>query len=355
MVRPRRRTRCEMRQRSFILVAAFVFLLIAGAIAAYAYDSSRDDLIAKGVRVAGVDVGGLRAAEARERLTREVSQPLEQPIVVRRKDKRFSLSAEDARVRADVAGMVDEALAATRDGNILTRVARDLTGGEENVRLPAQVSYSDQAVTRLVRRVKKGINRPAQDARVSFPAVAPVKEKKGLEVKGGSLRQRIEQALRVPAADRTVKVPVKVLHPKVTQEQLADKYPLVLVVERPSFQLKLYRRLKLQRTYTVAIGQVGYDTPAGLYHIQNKAVNPAWSVPNSDWAGDLAGTVVPGGTPQNPLKARWLGIYDGAGIHGTDAVGSLGTAASHGCIRMSIPEVIELYDQVPVGAPIYIA
>jgi lipoprotein-anchoring transpeptidase ErfK/SrfK len=78
-------------------------------------------------------------------------------------------------------------------------------------------------------------------------------------------------------------------------------------------------------------------------------------VPNSAWAGDLAGTVIPGGTPENPLKARWMGIFDGAGIHGTDAVGSIGTAASHGCIRMRIPDVEELYDQVPVGAPVYIA
>ena len=65
--------------------------------------------------------------------------------------------------------------------------------------------------------------------------------------------------------------------------------------------------------------------------------------------------MVPGGVPDNPLKARWMGIYDGAGIHGTDQVGSLGSAASHGCVRMAIPDVIELYDQVPVGAPVYIA
>ena len=74
-------------------------------------------------------------------------------------------------------------------------------------------------------------------------------------------------------------------------------------------------------------------------------------MPHSAWAGDLAGTVVPGGAPDNPLKARWLGIFDGAGIHGTDETYSLGHAASHGCIRMAIPDVIELYDQVPVGAP----
>ena len=63
----------------------------------------------------------------------------------------------------------------------------------------------------------------------------------------------------------------------------------------------------------------------------------------------------PGGVPENPLKARWLGIYAGAGIHGTDVTSSLGTAASHGCIRMAIPDVVELYDQVPVSAPVYIA
>jgi lipoprotein-anchoring transpeptidase ErfK/SrfK len=79
-----------------------------------------------------------------------------------------------------------------------------------------------------------------------------------------------------------------------------------------------------------------------------------WSVPNSPWAGALAGKVIPGGAPDNPIKARWLGIYDGAGIHGTDQTSSLGTAASHGCIRMSIPEVKELYAQVPVRTPVYI-
>ena len=145
------------------------------------------------------------------------------------------------------------------------------------------------------------------------------------------------------------------LKPKVTRAQLVDKYPLVLVADRPSFKLKVYRRLKLSKAYTVAFGAVGFDTPAGLYHIQNKAVNPAWSVPKKPWAGSLGGTVVPGGTPQNPLKARWLGIFDGAGIHGTDQIGSLGSAASHGCVRMAITDVIELYDQVAVGTPIYIA
>jgi lipoprotein-anchoring transpeptidase ErfK/SrfK len=343
-----------MRHKSFILVAAVVLALVGCAVAAYAYDSSRDDMIAKGVTIAGVEVGGMRTELAQRVVAQQLKPALETPVRVRYNRKRFTLSAEDTGVQADVRGMVDEALAASRDGNIVTRLARDLTSGEESADVPPRVTYSERAVRRLVRRVARRLDRPARNARVEFPSIKKVKEKVGIEVERADLQRRIEQALSVPARERAVKTPVKLTQPKVTQDDLAKKYPTLLVVDRPGFQLRHYEKLKLVKTYTVAIGQVGYDTPAGLYNIQNKAVNPAWSVPNSDWAGGLAGQVVPPG-PDNPIKARWLGIYDGAGIHGTDQTWSLGTAASHGCVRMSIPDVVELYDQVPVGAPIYIA
>jgi lipoprotein-anchoring transpeptidase ErfK/SrfK len=344
-----------MRNKWFILLAVLLLGLVGGAVAAYAYDSSRDDLIAEGVTIAGIDVGGMRVDDARRTVARRLQEPLDQPIAVVRGKRRFNLSAEDAGVRADVTGMVDEALDASRGGTIFTRVARDLSGGEENAHVPARVSYDQGAVSDLVGRVTKGLNRPARDAEVEFPSLETVKEKRGLKVRAKRLERRLAQALTVPGAKRRVRAPARVIQPKVTTAQLADKYPVVLIADRSNFQLRLYERLELAREYTVAVGALGFDTPAGLYHIQNKAVDPAWSVPDSDWAGDLAGTVVPGGVPENPLKERWLGIYDGAGIHGTDVTSSLGSAASHGCIRMAIPDVIELYDKVPVGAPIYIA
>ena len=344
-----------MKHKWLIFLAVLALVLAGGAVAALAYDSSRDDLIADGVTVAGVDVGGMRVDEARQVITRELQEPLEQPIVVTFRKRRFTLSAKDAGVNANVDAMVDQALAASRSGSIVSRVARDITGGEENAQVAARVTYSEPAVRRLVRRVKRNVNRPARDAELSFPSIEPVKEQTGVQVRGPALQRRIAQTLTVPGVDRQVKAAVRVVQPKVTQDDLAQKYPSILVADRANFKLRLYRNLKLQKEYTVAVGALGFDTPAGLYHIQNKAVNPAWSVPNSAWAGSLAGTTVPGGVPENPLKARWLGIYDGAGIHGTDQTYSLGTAASHGCIRMSIPDVIELYDQVPVGAPIYIA
>ena len=108
--------------------------------------------------------------------------------------------------------------------------------------------------------------------------------------------------------------------PKVTTKKLAETYNTLLIVDRASFQLKLFKQLKPVKTYAIAVGMVGLETPAGVYHIQNKAVNPAWTMPNSSWVAPAdRGKVVPGGTPENPLKARWLGIFNGAGIHGIDA------------------------------------
>jgi lipoprotein-anchoring transpeptidase ErfK/SrfK len=135
---------------------------------------------------------------------------------------------------------------------------------------------------------------------------------------------------------------------------VSKKYPVVIDVNRGAFQLTLYKKLKKVKTYPIAVGQAGLETPEGLYKIANKAENPAWHVPNSAWAGSLAGTVIPGGAPDNPIKARWLGVYDGVGVHGTTDRGSIGSNASHGCIRMYIEDVEELYDEVPIGSPIYI-
>lgn len=341
-----------MRPKSLILAGLLV--ATAGLVATYAYDSSNRERIAAGVTVAGVSVGGLEAGEARRKLQRTAAASLRAPIAATHGKKRFVLSARDARIGLDVRGMVAEALRESREGNVFSRAVRDLTGGSEGVRMPARLSYSRVAVDRFVTRVRRAVDRPAKDAVLDFPSLDRVAEQDGLRVRAARLRADIDAAMRRPG-DRAVEVQARSIGAEVTRKDLAAKYPVVLVVDRPSFKLRLYKNLKLTKEYTVAIGQQGYETPSGAYDIQNKGVNVAWSVPNSPWAGGLAGQVIPGGAPDNPLKARWLGVYNGVGIHGTDEEASIGTAASHGCIRMRIPEVIELYDQVPVSTPIYIA
>jgi lipoprotein-anchoring transpeptidase ErfK/SrfK len=198
------------------------------------------------------------------------------------------------------------------------------------------------------------VNQPAVDASIEPTAgsLDPVPGQTGVEVRVDELRAGLQQAVQSPES-RTVEATVDKVKPEVTTDELAAQYPDYIVVDRANFQLRHYENLKLVKTYTVAIGQQGYDTPAGLYDVQSMQVNPTWYVPNEEWAGSLAGTTVPPG-PDNPLVARWIGFNGGAGMHGTNDTASLGTAASHGCVRMAVPDVIELYDRVEVGTPVYI-
>jgi lipoprotein-anchoring transpeptidase ErfK/SrfK len=129
---------------------------------------------------------------------------------------------------------------------------------------------------------------------------------------------------------------------------------VVIAVDRDAKVLRLYEHLKLSHKYKIAVGKAGLETAAGRYKIREKTVNPAWHVPMSDWAGALAGQTIPPGDPRNPLEARWMGFHDGQGIHGTADIASLGTAASHGCIRMAVPDVKRLFRRVKIGTPLFL-
>lgn len=343
------------RKSKIAVVAALVGLVVLAA-GAYAYDGSQKEEIARGVRISGVDVGGMTRAEAETAVRNRVLAPQRRPVTVRFRKHRFRLPAENLKIHADVEGAVDRALEASRSGNLPSRVMRELTGGEVNEAFPARVGYSKSAVNRFVREVADGVRLDPVDATVSATgdSLNLVDSRNGHKLRDNQLTERIRKLLDSGRGTRVLVAKVRTLKPQVTRKEVASEYPTYLTLNRSTFKLRLWKNLKLAKTYTVAVGQVGLDTPAGLYTIQNKAVDPAWHVPNSAWAGDQAGQVIPGGTPENPLKARWMGIFDGAGIHGTDATYSLGSAASHGCVRMAIPDVISLYDQVDVGTPIYI-
>jgi lipoprotein-anchoring transpeptidase ErfK/SrfK len=346
-----------VRARYVVIPAVLVVVVLALAGGVYAYDSGQKTTIAEGVKVGGVDVGGMEVAAARSKLRSEVYDPLNRPVRVRYEDEHFTLTPKKAKIAVDIDGSIDRAVAASRDGNAVTRTWREVTGKKISEDVDVRVDYDKQAVRSLVKRVSTTIDEDAVDASIDLEKgqVDPKQSKDGIEVRSARLKRDLEREILDDGEQRMVRVRTRVLKPKVTTADLRKKYPAIIKIDRGSFQLTLYKDLKPSKTYGIAVGQVGLETPAGLYHIQNKAINPAWHVPNSDWAGSLAGQVIPGGAPNNPLKARWMGIYDGAGIHGTSEEGSIGSAASHGCIRMRVPEVEALYDQVDVGAPVYIS
>jgi L,D-transpeptidase catalytic domain/Putative peptidoglycan binding domain len=329
-----------------------VIALLAGA---YAYDNSQKDKIADGVTIAGIDVGGLDADQAAAKVRRHLLSPLRQSLRVRYEGDSWALAGKRLKMRADVEGAVEEALEESQGGGLPTRLVRYVTGSELEKALPAQVSYSQRTLNRFVRHVADEVDREAQNATVnaSGDSLEVVAGEPGRKLRDNLLEKELEHAVLDANAPHSVLARVHSTKPEVTKGEVAAEFPSYLTLDRATFTLRLWKHLKLAKSYTVAVGQEGLETPAGLYHIQEKQVNPSWHVPNSAWAGDLAGQVIPPG-PEDPIKARWMGIFEGAGIHGTEELESLGSAASHGCVRMSIPDVIELYPQVEVGTPIYI-
>lgn len=133
----------------------------------------------------------------------------------------------------------------------------------------------------------------------------------------------------------------------------------IVVVNRTKFTVKVYNDghgtpWQREKTYIVAVGVPGHETPEGIYSVLFKERNPDWNVPDEDWAGALRTMTIPAGDPRNPLKGAFIGIGDGVGFHGTDNIDSLGTAASHGCIRMSLEDINDLYTRIGLDTPVEI-
>ena len=335
-------------------VAIVLALLV---LATYLYDHSRRDVIANGVSIAGVPVGGLHEAAARSKLERDLVTRLNQPVRLHSGTRTWTLDPRQAHVRVDLANMLQQAVSASRAGSIFTRTARGLFGGSVHRDIPIVVSYSHHTVSALTAQIREQVNRPPVDASVHPTATGlqAVAGQLGLSVDSNRLGERINQVLAGGGSNRAIGVPTQKVPPKVTTAQLAAKYPAYIVVDRNDFRLRFYSHLKLERTYEIAVGMEGLETPAGVHKIEWEQVNPPWYVPKKAWAGSLAGTVVPPG-PADPLKARFMSFDGGAGIHGIDPseYSSIGHDASHGCVRMRIPDVISLYGKSPVGTPVYI-
>lgn len=336
-----------------LIAAVAVLVLIVGG--AYAYDSSQKDKIADGITVGGVDVGGMNEEEAVAAVRRKLLMPLRHSLVVSFAGQTWKLSGKQLKIHAEIGSAVEEAVEASQEGGFPDRLVRYVSGGEVDERISPRVAYSQPAVNRFVRRVAEEVDREPQNAGVepSFDSLEVVAGRNGRKLRDNLLEKELKAAVLNANAPHRIVARVHAIKPEITKGEVAAEYPSYLTLDRGTFTLRLWKHLKLAKEYTVAVGMEGLETPEGLYEIQEKEVNPPWRVPNSPWAGDLAGRTIPPG-PEDPIKARWMGIFEGAGIHGTEETESLGTAGSHGCIRMSIPDVIELYPQVEVGTPIYI-
>jgi lipoprotein-anchoring transpeptidase ErfK/SrfK len=341
-----------------IVGIALLVLLGAAAIAAYIYDQDHHDRLAPGIRVGGVDVGGLGVDAAKARVIQRAVAPHRRTLTVHAAGRTFTLTPAQSRITADVDRALDKALTDSQQGWLGARVVNGLSGHRVDERVPLKLHYAAGVVPKLVDEVAATVHRDPVDAAVKPGAtgLSVSQSHDGRALDTAALRRRLASALVFRSRSADITATTNPVEPKVTTAHLAAKYPAYIIVDRHDHVLRFFEHLKLANSYPIAVGRQGLETPQGLYDVQWKQTNPSWYVPNSPWAGSLAGKVIPPG-PDDPIKARWMAFNGGAGIHGIDPseYGSIGHDASHGCVRMRIPDVISLYARTPVGTPVYVA
>jgi hypothetical protein len=334
------------------LTITLLALAAAGAAAApaSAQQPIEEQRIRAGVTVSGVDVGTLTLAEAEARVAQALGPALSQDVVVVVAKRRFTLTMAD----------IGFAFRADRTALAALSAGQQAPPAPDGTMPPASaepsVTYERTPLWRFAKRTAAAVGVAARDARLKITLTRMIKRKgrKGRRLMQRPLVESIKATLEDPLAARTIAPGRKTIAPTVRTKELRKRYRTVITIDRSHFRLRLFKRLRFVKGYGVAVGQPAYPTPTGLFAIQSKQVNPTWTAPNSPWAGEMAGQQVAGGAWNNPLRARWMGVAGSVGIHGTGQPWSIGTPASHGCIRMTVPDVIDLFRRVSVGTPVLI-
>ena len=328
--------------RRIIALSFALTMLLAPAAGA----QSPEPVIRPGATVAGLDVGNQTLTQAAGTIDRAYRHQLvTRNVSARVGGKVYSLKTKKIGLVFDPAKSARRAFNAGRD-----------TPAPKPVDVLPWTSYDKKKLAAFVARVDRSARIAPRDAtvRISLQHMIKRASKSGREMDDKSLAKALALALGDPRAARQIRPKRAVVKAKVRTKDLANRYGTVVTISQSSFRLRLFKRLKFVKSYGVAVGQPAYPTPRGLFSIANKAVNPPWTAPNSPWAGSYRNETVAGGSAENPLKARWMGIVNGVGIHGTGEPGSIGSRASHGCIRMHVSDVIDLFDRVSVGTPVLI-
>jgi lipoprotein-anchoring transpeptidase ErfK/SrfK len=320
--------------RRALTLVALLFAAVAAAAAARAdepggvYGPHSPERIAERVTIGGTRVGGMTAEQA----ATAVNADFGRPIPVGLPGQTFYASPAASGGVPLVASALEQAF----------------TAGPGR-QLPLKVLVDRPRLAAASRRFAAKLTRRAVDAHVRLRRLRPVvrRERFGVEVKAGPLAHALRNALRSGSRD-----PVEVMHSTLVPAVMAKDLRTVVVIQRSANRLLLYDGKNKASKLGVATGQPIYPTPLGHFTIVDKQLNPWWYPPDSDWAAGMS-PIPPG--PGNPLGTRWMGLSTpGVGIHGTPDAASIGYSASHGCIRMRIPDAEWLYERVSVGTPVFI-
>jgi lipoprotein-anchoring transpeptidase ErfK/SrfK len=333
-----------------VIVSMLVAIGGGAAFAASRFDQASRTRILPGVRVAGVAVGGMTRDEAVRAVQRHADLTLRGDLTVRAAGFSWHVTPAALGTRADVGRAVRRAFAVADDMSLLARVYHRVADKPVTASFGLTYSYNDRKVEDFVGQAYDEVAEPAVNAGIQLVGGEIVMRhaRAGEELRRQTTIEHVRQAL-VEHVDR-IRVPLRTVQPEVTDESLGK----TIVVDISENRLYLYDGFQVIKSYPVATAAEGFVTPQGSWSIVSKVENPSWTNPDPEgWGAGMPSYIPPG--PSNPLGTRALYLNaPGIRIHGTTNVDSIGTYASHGCIRMFMPDVEELYSLVGVGTPVLV-
>jgi hypothetical protein len=334
-----------------VSIALGLVLLGGGtAYAAYRYDAASANRILPGVTVAGVDVGEMTRQDAIAAVKEAVEPSLDRTVTIRAGGRAWHVTPAELGTRAPVGRLVSRAMEISESHSWPSRVFHRMFDRPVDESFDVGFRYRPGRVSRFVKTIADEVAVDPTNASVDYLNGHLVLNRPefGRALRVENARVALLEALR--GSDPSVKMGLKRLEPEVTKQDLGQ----TLVVDLSALKLQLYDGLRLTKTYPVAAGQPQYPTPPGEWTVIDKAENPTWVNPAPDgWGAGLPASI-PGG-PSNPLGTRAIYLdAPGIRIHGTSSSSSIGTYASHGCVRMYMSDVEELYELVDVGATVHI-
>jgi L,D-transpeptidase catalytic domain/Putative peptidoglycan binding domain len=340
------------KNKILIAVGVLLTLLVVGAAgiayAGYDYSKKYEGRILPGAVVAGVDVGGMRPEEALAKVKEAVAPKLHRTIEVKYGKRSWTVTPKELGAKSNARSAVNQALDASEDMSFVDKTRMRVFGDQLIFDEGVAISYPSRGAHALIEQLASKLDREPQDAELDYSTgwVKIVPEREGRHIRLKRSLHRLKRALL--GEQEPVELAVRSEKPKVT----SDAYDEVLLLHIGENKLYFYENGKITHNYTVATGMPQYPTPTGVYEVVEKRYMPTWVNPAPDgWGASMPAMIPPG--PSNPLGLRAIN-WSASGIrfHGTTATYSLGHNASHGCVRLSNDDVIQLYDLVEVGTPI---
>lgn len=332
------------------IVLGVVLLLGGGAYAAYRYDAATADRLLPGVRLAGIDVSEMSRDEAIVALQDRVTAELDRQIEVVAGDQTWQVTPRQLGAVASVEPLIDRALAVNEEQTWPERVYRRMFDRPVDYSANLRIRRDGEEMKSFLEDVAEAVNVEPSNAAVDYEDGALVlrRPEVGWSLPVPDAKQALREAMTGETA--SIELALDRLKPEIGRDDLGS----TIVVDLSDLQLTLYNGLREVKTYPVAAGSAQYPTPQGEWTIWQKVENPTWVNPDPEGWGASLPAMIPGG-PGNPLGTRALYLdAPGIRIHGTSASYSIGTYASHGCIRMFMDDVEELYEITPIGTTAHV-